>query len=141
MLERGVVVSNNENGVDVQMQPSASCEGCNVCFMDKSKLQTVHVNQKVSAQPGDFVEIEVSPGFAVKSAFLIFFLPLLMLLAGYFIFQSFHGIPVSNPLYRGILGGIGAMVATYIGVYYYDKHLQKSTAAKQVRIVQVLKSF
>lgn len=103
MLERGVVVSNNENGVDVQMQPSASCEGCNVCFMDKSKLQTVHVNQKVSAQPGDFVEIEVSPGFAVKSAFLIFFLPLLMLLAGYFIFQSFHGIPVSNPLYREFL--------------------------------------
>lgn len=139
MVERGVVLKNTGSGIDVQMEPSAACDGCNVCFMDKSKLQVLHLDQDLAVNPGEIVEVEVMPGFALKSAFLLFFLPLLMLFGGYFVFKTWLDIPGLSVEYRGALGGIIAMVLTYLGVHYYDRYLQTSQSGKRVKIVRIIK--
>lgn len=138
MVERGIVIKNNEQGIDIQMQPSDACEGCSACFMDRNKLQTLHIDQNIAVKPGDMVEIEVQPGFAIRSAFLIFFLPLLMLVLGYYLLPAVVNIPGLNALYEGIIGAISTLLITYMGVHYYDRRLQKSGrgSTRIKRIVQ-----
>jgi positive regulator of sigma E activity len=137
MVERGIVIRNDENGIDVQMHSGQSCEGCNACLMDKNKIQVLHINQDLVVKPGDVVEVEIPPAFAIQSAFLLFFLPLVMLIAGYFFFTAVVKIPGWQPLYRGILGGIGSFILTYFGVFYYDKHLRTSEVQYTVRISRI----
>ncbi len=139
MLEQGVVIKKNGKGMEVRMQPSAACESCGVCFVDKSKFQVLRVEQKTDAQPGDVVEVEVRPGFAIRSAFLLFFLPLVMFIVGYYLFPKIWSIPGLNAVYEGILGGIITMGLTYTAVHFYDKYLQKTGRGKQVRVVRVIK--
>ncbi|MEJ2637397.1 MAG: SoxR reducing system RseC family protein [Calditrichia bacterium] len=138
MVELGIVVKNDENGIEVQMQPTASCGSCNACLMDKSKVQSMFINQKMQVLPGQVVEVEVKPGFAIQSAFLVFFLPLIMLMAGYFLFQSLNLVSGVNTVYQGIIGGLTALFLTYVGVHYYDKSLQDSGRGRQVRILRVI---
>ena len=136
MRESGVVIKNTGEYVDVRMVPNGACENCGACFLDHSKLQTLHIKQHVNANPGDPVQVEVVPTFALKSAFLLFMLPLLMLVIGYYLFQSVFYIPGINAVYQGILGGSLGIILTYVVVHYYDKKLQKSGKSKQVRIVE-----
>ncbi len=119
------------------MQPNAACESCGVCHLDPNKLQVLQVRQQVDARPGDVVELEVNPGFAIKSAFLLFFLPLIALLVGYLIFQAWLPFPHMLVTYQGIIGGILAMVLVYTGIHFYDRRLQKKIGGKPVRIVRV----
>ena len=138
MLERGVVIKNDESGIDIRMQPSAFCEKCNACFMDKSNFQILHLKQNLKVKAGDAVEIEVKPAFAVQSAFLIFFLPLLMFIIGYYLFNYLVNIPALSEVYQGIIGAFAALIITYVGVHYYDKHLSKTDPGKRVYIVRVI---
>ena len=139
LLEQGVVVKKNGEEMEIRMQPSAACEGCGVCFVDKSKFQVLKVNQRVDARPGDLVEVEVRPGFAIRSAFLLFFIPIVMFIVGYYLFPEVTDIPGLNAVYQGIFGGIIAMAVTYTGVHFYDKYLQNTGRGKQVRVVRVIK--
>lgn len=139
MKEHGVVIKNDGQSIEVQMQSSAACESCGACFMDKSKLQVLSVQQSVPVKPGEIVEIEISPGFAVQSAFLLFFLPLLMMILGYYLFNLLINFPGLNGVYEGIIGAVLGLVLTYLGVFLYDKHLLKSQANRPIRIVRILK--
>ncbi|GAB4367271.1 MAG: hypothetical protein Kow0042_07800 [Calditrichia bacterium] len=138
MRETGIVLKNTGNLLEVQMQPSASCEGCSACFINSEKMQILTIPEESEAQPGDQVEIEIKPGFALKSAFLLFFLPLLMLIVGYYVFRALGIIPGLSSAYQGILGAICGLVITYIGVHIYDKYLQKSAACSHIRILRVI---
>lgn len=138
MREHGIVINNDGHRVQLRMQPSAACEGCSACFLDKEKLQVLQIRQQLPVKTGEVVEVEVTPSFALKSAFLLFFLPLLNLILGYFVFQSLFDIPGLNEVYQGIIGALIALVFTFVGIHYYDKHLQKSASGKNVRIVRTV---
>ncbi|MFZ0389989.1 MAG: SoxR reducing system RseC family protein [Calditrichia bacterium] len=138
MLEKGMVVAKKGDQIEIRMQPAASCEACNACFIDKSKMQVLHIEQNTAVEPGDVVEVEVSPGFAVQSAFLLFFLPLVMLVTGYFLFTNWLFIPGVAALYRGIIGAISGLFITYLLVHFYDRHLRKSGVGQKTRIIRVV---
>lgn len=139
MIERGVVVKKDKSGVEIQMQPSEACEGCNLCSRDASLFQTLHIPQKINCEPGERVDVEIDPRFALKSAFLIFFLPLVMLVLGYYLFPALVDIPGMNAVYQGIIGALLGIALTYVGVHFYDRHLQKTGKGRQARVVRVVK--
>ncbi len=139
MLERGIVLKNSQGELEVHMQPNASCGSCTACSLDHENEQVLHIEQELNVHPGDAVEVEVNPGFALKSAFLIFFLPLLALFVGFFVFQDAIHVPRIGSDLRGILGAFLFMGITYFGVYLYDKHLQRTGRGKQVKVVKILK--
>jgi len=138
MIGRGIVINNDGHQIQLRMQPSAACKGCTACFLDKDKLQVLQLQQQSPVKTGEVVEVEITPSFALKSAFLLFFLPLLMLILGYFVFQSMFDIPGLNEVYQGIIGAVIALVFTFVGIHYYDKHLQKSGSGKNVKIVRIV---
>ena len=137
MRETGIVIKNEQGELEIRMQPGAACESCGLCHLDPNKLQVLHLQQQIEAHPGDVVELEVNPGFAIKSAILLFFLPLVALLVGYFLFLKW--LPFSHLLvtYQGIIGGLLAMVLVYTAIHFYDRRLQKKIGGKPVRIIRV----
>jgi sigma-E factor negative regulatory protein RseC len=138
MLEKGLVIKNNEDGIQVQMQPAGECGSCNACFHDNNKSHILLFQEKMNIKPGNIVEVEVNPRYALKSAFLLFLFPILMLFTGYYLSINLITIPELPLEYQGILGGIFLLILTYITVYLYDRYTQKSNKKKQIRIVRVI---
>jgi positive regulator of sigma E activity len=140
MRERGKVIRNDAMGIDIQMESSQACDTCNACFIDKNRQQVLHLDKTISAKPGEIVEIEVHPAFAMKSALIIFLLPLLMLIGGYFLFENFVDIPGLNGLYEGIFGAFLGFSLSYLAIFIYDKHLGRSDSKERVRIIRTFQN-
>jgi sigma-E factor negative regulatory protein RseC len=136
MIETGVVIKKDNKGIFVRMQPARECANCSACFLDENKSQIVQIQQNLEVKPGELVEIEVKPGFTLKSAFLLFILPILTLVAGYFLAEEWFVLPGLTSEYQGLLGGFVALIFTYVAIYFYDKHLQKLNIERQIRIVR-----
>lgn len=141
MLERGTVLNNDGKQVELEMHSGFSCDGCSICFVDKDKRHILQIRQQLSLKPGDMVELEILPEFAVKSAFLIFFFPLLMLVLGYYLFHDFSLLPNVPAIYRGILGAVTGLIVSFIIVYFYDKMLQRKSNDSHIRIIRVIKNI
>ena len=88
MRESVVVIKKDAAGIAVKMQSSFSCEGCNACHIEQGKDHILLIQQEFPVQPGEKVEIEINPRFTILAIFLIFFLPLVMLIVGYYLFQT-----------------------------------------------------
>ena len=86
------------------------------------------------------VELEVQPVFAVKSAMLLFLLPLLMLIGGYYIFTNLLPADIIQMPYRGILGALLGILLSFSAVHFYDKHLQKAGQDTRIKIIKVVGS-
>jgi positive regulator of sigma E activity len=140
MLERGIVLKSDQNGVDIKMQASDACKNCHACYMDKNKLRVLHLDYQQPIKPGELVEVEVQPPFALKSAFLLFFYPLLMLILGYYLFDRFIDIPGLNGLYQSVFGAFLGVIIAYFSVHLYDRRLQQKNPEKHFRIVRVLEN-
>jgi len=140
MLERGVVLNNTGEKVEVEMYSGYSCEGCSVCFIDKNKRHILQIRQQLSLKPGDQVELEILPDFAVKSAFLIFFFPLLMMILGYYLFHDLTILAGIPAIYRGIIGALGGLLVSFMLVYIYDRKLQRKSTDRHIRIIKVINS-
>jgi sigma-E factor negative regulatory protein RseC len=139
MREKGIVISNDGKSVNIQMQPSGECNSCGACFIDKTKLQVLSIDQRLKVQPGEIVEIEVNPSFAIQSAFLIFLLPLLIMIICYYVFQAYIHLPSLNSVHDGIIGALSGLIFSYIGVFLYDKHLLKVRPDRSIRIIRIVK--
>ncbi len=139
MIEQGIVINKDSTGIDVQMSGDYACEGCSACFLDKDNRHILKVHTDIAVDPGERVEVEIHPGFALKSAFLLFFLPAVMMITGYYLFKLYLPLREVAGSYRGIGGALLGIIITYVGVYFYDRHLQKTPPKNRIRILRVLK--
>lgn len=137
MRERGIVVKHNKSGIDVQLLQSENCDGCTACFIDRNKQHIMRIIQDIEVTQGQEVEVEVHPGYAIKSALLLFLLPLLMLIGGYYLFSQILTIPTVGVEYSGITGALLCFTGTYVFVFMYDRRLKKGTGGEKIRIVRV----
>lgn len=140
MLERGIVLKSDQNGIDIMMQASDACDNCRACFIEKDKLRVLHLECHQHIKIGELVEVEVKPPFALKSAFLLFFYPLVMLILGYYLFDRVIDIPGLNGLYESICGSFLGVIISYFSVYFYDRYLQHRNPERNFRIVRVLEN-
>jgi positive regulator of sigma E activity len=138
MRETGRILKTDQGGIEIEMNQGYACSGCSACFIDKNKAHILRVNQDIDVKPGELVEVEVQPTFAVKSALLLFLLPLLMLVMGYFLFMNYLPIPNIEMPYRGILGALLGLIISFFVVHVYDRHLQKKISDPKIRIVRIL---
>lgn len=89
MEETGIVTRVSPGGAEVEIDPSNACGQCqskSVCHLDENGVKrTLKVQSGVRVGVGDLVRVEMDPGRAVFSAFLIFIFPLFCLGIGYFL--------------------------------------------------------
>ena len=138
MRESGVVVKKDAAGIAVRMQSGFSCEGCSACHIEQGKDHILLIQQEIPVQPGEKVEIEINPRFSVLAIFLIFFLPLVMLIVGYYLFQNYRPLPGVSLFYQGIAGSIIGFVSSYVFTHFYDRHLKNNSSQKNIQISRII---
>jgi sigma-E factor negative regulatory protein RseC len=126
MTENGVVNKVEKNFAWVTMVKGEQCAGCTACkaFGDGS-FEIVALNEQ-GAKPGDIVEVEVNPKQVIKYSTIVFLLPVLSLIIGYFLGSSYlTQIGLSSEA-AGIIGSMGLMIITFMGIIGYDRIVGKS---------------
>jgi len=87
--ERGTIVRMSSNTVQVMIPRKTDCGGCHSCLRNKDGLGMLAEVPKIQGlEIGDEVKVEERRLSQVKGGFLIFILPLLLLLSGYLLGES-----------------------------------------------------
>lgn len=115
----------------VEVQRTSACEGCHkvadggcsVCSMlGSDRKMAARARNTAGAAVGDLVMIESKTSRMLWYALLVFILPIVLCIAGWFIASA---ITESQGL--RVLGAAIGFVATFIGVFVYSKIIQKKS--------------
>lgn len=125
MRETGIIISQEKDQATVQMARGEKCDGCNLCSMAEDGRMRVTALNKINAGVGDMVEVEIPPGKIVGYSMLLFIMPILMMILGYFagkaVFTFSHGES------SGILGSIGGLVLSFVIIRLIDRRFASTT--------------
>ena len=138
--EQGVIEEVSGQKALVRIEKTSACATCGsrgACEAVSDKAMIVEVTNDLGAGKGDRVEISVSSGSFLKLSILVYFLPVVALVAG-----ALAGGELSAPLHlhptlASILGGCSAMAVTF----YALKRLDRSSRASrkfQPRMTRIL---
>ena len=110
MKKKGIVVSAEGNNAHIRIQRESACGGnCASCASSCAKETVVTAFNKAGAAAGDYVELEMESSRVLGAAVLVYVIPLLMLVLGYFIVYF-----ISNSESWGICAGFILMAAAYV---------------------------
>ncbi len=125
--EEGVVTSVEGERVTVKLQIHEGCDKCRVCTKVSSTEMMAEAFSSVPVSAGDRVILSIRPGIIVKSAAVVYLVPLAGLVLGYFagklIFQS-----ISSPGREELIPAAFSFLfffASFIPVRMYDRRKRK----------------
>ncbi|MCG8571526.1 MAG: SoxR reducing system RseC family protein [Spirochaetes bacterium] len=108
----------SEDELLVKLQKDQVCQNCagkNSCNIFSSKDNLIHAKSEQKLDIGDEVYIYTRPSIRVLTAFIVFFLPLIMLFAGYFfgerIFASENAGIISA--FTGLILTLAVIIVVY----------------------------
>ena len=118
MREVGVVEAVNGTNAVVSVKRSTACgDSCATCSAQCNlKGNKITVANKIGAMPGDLVEIEMKTSTVLKSAFMVYILPLLMFFLGYFLTEY-----KTNSETEALIFSLAAFAVTFVFLLIWDK--------------------
>ena len=117
MRETGIVTDKQNNKITVKIQRASSCgENCSMCGACKNKEHFVTFETGINVEKGDIVILEVPSKSILKAAFIVYIVPIIFLLFGYYVSDIFF----DNDAFCA-LSGIILMIISFILVHIYDK--------------------
>lgn len=126
MIESGIVNKVEEDVAWVTMVKGDQCAGCNACKAFGERSVELMVLNEPGAKPGDRVEVEIEPEQVVKHSIIVFLLPVLNLIVGYFLGITYLTRLGFSTQSAGIIGSLGLMIITFVGIIGYDRLISKS---------------
>lgn len=118
MTEIGKVTKIEGDLVTVHCKPSAACHSCNsgMCNVKDREILTRNPG-KLPLRTGDYAEIFLPSGQAVKAGLQVFVLPLILFIAFYLGMQKGFGIDREGPLVLSGLAGLalGFLISFFLG--------------------------
>lgn len=137
--EEGVVVDVLNAGIvriAMSAAPHEQCGSCGLCKRDAAGAAvSLDVSAPVELKVGDRVTVEIPGPGAALSGFLLFFLPLVLFVAGILIGEALRRQGVlTTGSWVSVLLGFLLMAASYGGAAVYDRRLRRSPST-QPRIV------
>lgn len=114
MEETGLVVKVKGNITEVEVKRSPACESCGVCrLLSDDKVMTEAIN-RIGAEVGDEVLLEMASQSVLKASLIIFGIPLIFLGVGYLI-----GVSLNRLLNLGFPQTFGMVFAfLFVGLSY-----------------------
>jgi sigma-E factor negative regulatory protein RseC len=126
MIESGVVNKVEKDLAYVTMVKGEQCAGCTACkAFGEGSFELIALNES-KARPGDSVEVEINPKQVVKHSIIVFLLPVLSLIIGYFLGNSYLTQIGLSLEAAGIIGSLGLMIITFIAIVGYDRIISRS---------------
>ena len=121
MRETGTIISVDGEFSTIRIDKTDQCQGCTACKSLGNGVLQVDAFNKIGAQPGDTVEIEIESAKILRHSFIVFIFPLFMLVAGYLLGLQFtKGINDSGEE-AGIIGAVMGLVLSFIVIRLYDR--------------------
>lgn len=132
MREEGIVKSLHGENCIVAVTRKAACgENCANCAgCAESGVRACEVKNSAGAHVGDRVIIEVSSASILKSAFLVYILPILAF------FAIFAAANICLDEYKSALCGAVGTLAVFAVLHKLDKRLGSKCISETVEIVE-----
>lgn len=109
MVEIGRVSKLHSNGkyARVSFTRREDCEKCGMCMKHKDAMTvSLNVRNTLSAKVGDEVAIEMKDGFVLKSAFIVYLLPIILVGLTLFLSQKLDEITLFILVIADLLVGL-----------------------------------
>lgn len=135
MTGRGIVRDVTDDSVSILYCGDRDCEGCHNCghlFKEKEKILQAKNRTNQPLNPGDTVEVFLAPWKAVRAAFIVLILPLLLFFLFYYAGSRLLGIEKEN---LQVLLGVGGIILGFL-ISLIRKLLSRQTELPE--IVRVL---
>ncbi len=130
MLQTGIVTKQNGGFAEVEITRSSACgESCASCGLCPGQTAVVEAINDMGAAVGDGVIIDMADKKVLSAAFLVYIVPVIMLIAGYFAGEAIFGGETS-----GIITGFLLMIITFSIIIFTDK---KRKSRYTPRIVEI----
>ena len=138
--ERGVIESIAGKKAMVRIEKSSACSACesrDSCDAASGKGMTIEVANELMASEGDVVEISISSGSFLKLTLLVYFVPVVALIAGACLGNELGTLVGFNVTLAAILAGGTAMGATFLALRQFDRYQRKkrTLSPKMTRIL------
>jgi positive regulator of sigma E activity len=142
LSEIGTVFKIEKGIAYIMINRKLACTGCHVCHHSEDGSHMItEAKDLIGASIGDVVRIESSSDVGpVKASLILYILPILLLIFGYFLgkllFRSF-GVNVSGET-PGIISGFLLMGLAYLGIYLVA-HSGKQREKAQFKVVEIIR--
>lgn len=127
--ERGEVISIQGEKATVKIQANESCEKCGLCERVSSTEMIVEAIMEQPVKEGERVVLSLRPGTIVKSAVILYIVPLFGLIIGYYIGQLLNSIlnlGLKGELFPALMAILFLFVC-FIPIRMFDKKKQKDS--------------
>lgn len=120
ITERGIVTSLNRDFVTVSLQRSDTCHACSARTMCGTsaignflgqKHNSVTIRNSIGAEPGEQVVVSIPETGLLKTALLMYILPLLAMLVGAMIMGAWF-----DSEFAAVIGGVSGLLAGFVFV-------------------------
>ncbi len=123
-IEQGVVEQVSDTQAHIRMQRSPACASCgsrHMCYSDSNEDLLVEIDNTLKAKVGDRVEISMPTGSLLRLSVLVYCGPILAMIAGAYVGQTWAEAVGAEPTPASIFGGIAALTSAFIGLKRYDR--------------------
>lgn len=103
----------------VEMNRHSACAHCGICTLGSQDKMEILANNSLGATVQDQVKVSVSGPIILKSAFVVYIVPLFGLVLGYLLGRYLGGEKL------GVIVGIGGVLLVLFSLHYYDRKLKK----------------
>jgi sigma-E factor negative regulatory protein RseC len=121
--EMATVIETRGNTAKVRVQSSSSCDHCpsrSSCHTIGEGLREVDVSNRIGARVGQRVKIGVSPRALLKASFILYIIPIVALVIGAMLGNSFSS--GNKEVWAVLLGG-GFLVGSFLLIKAFGKYL------------------
>ena len=134
MQQTGIVKevrSDKSNRADVEIMRSTACgDSCASCGLCPGQKTCVTAINDVNAAAGDTVIITLSDKKVLGAAFLVYIVPLIMLITGYFISYTVFRTEIIS-----IVSGFSLMAVTFPVIMIMDKAMKSHYTPQIISII------
>jgi sigma-E factor negative regulatory protein RseC len=126
MKEKAKVIKKEDGQSLVQIIRVSACSHCDEkCMLaedshDMEEMEVL-VNDPIGAEVGSMVELEMGTKPILFSAFVVYLVPLIAIIAGYFVGSSWLSIFINNGEIAGIIGSISSFFLSFLILRAFDK--------------------
>ncbi len=125
MQEHGVVIASDDGQVTVELDRSSACDKCGGCSMSPKGTMHATARNNIEASLGDSVVIALDETTILKAAAIVYLVPLLAAILGFFIVSSLAQLFTESSAGIGAIGAVIGLGAAFLGVSRYDSKAGK----------------
>ncbi len=140
--EEGVIEKASKRKALVRIQPGSACAACEsrgMCDVTSDKKMMIEVANDLQVKIGDRVEISMPEGSLLKLSFLVYFLPVVALIAGAILGARMGPVFNMEPNPASLIGGGLAVGIVLFALKWFDRR-SKSKDKHYPRMTRIIVS-